>query len=120
MTTETAPGWEITEDKISEGEFPSRVGTADGAVLDTDTYEFRLYDDDGILYYVGRANPPAYWAGEDMEDGSLIKAWKWGEYDAGAIDLRIRLEVLHELDPKAAEILAGTWAERDGWISLFA
>jgi hypothetical protein len=113
----TPPAWKITHDLITEGvsDLPSRVGTAQGTFSNGETrYEFRLFDDDGEHYYSGECNEAAYWA---EGEGSLMQAWQWGEYDAGAVHCRVKLEDLAKLDPKAAEIL--TPYAVDGWVGLF-
>jgi hypothetical protein len=114
----TPPAWTITEDKLTNGTdgICSRVGTSQGTFSNGETrYEFRLLDDDQEVYYVGQCNEAAYWA-EDGE-GALIQAWKWGEYDAGAVHCMVKLDDLLRIDPKAATILAQY--ERQGWVGLF-
>lgn len=44
-------------------------------------YEFRLYDDDGELYYTGFA--------ADTGEG-ILNAFDWGMYYAGSTDLRMQ------------------------------
>lgn len=118
------PGWKITKDRLFDPKWdtPSRVGTADGGEEDL-TWPFRLYDDDGTLYYEGFCNEAAYEAGDEMGDGTLYKAWKWGEYDAGCTDLRLRLKDLEGYYPPDSDVLR-IYRERiarpDGWCSIFA
>ena len=45
--------------------------------------KFRLYDDDGILYYTGYAAD---------EVGALVDAWEWGAAYAGATYQEILVE----------------------------
>jgi hypothetical protein len=120
----TPPAWKITRDLINDSGAgggademtPSRAGWGQGTFNEGEPrYPFRLFDDDGEHYYSGECNEAAYWA--DDVDGSLLQAWKWGEYDAGAVHCRVKLTDLEQLDPRAAEILAKYAV--DGWVGLF-
>ena len=121
---QTLPGWKITEDKLFDPKWDEKpaTGTADGSE-DGLTIPFRLYDDDGELYYVGLCNEESYLAGDDHPDeGTLYKAWKWGEWFAGCTDLRLRLsdlEQIHGSDSKTYEIFRDKIARPDGWCSIF-
>lgn len=83
--------WIITEDHLDLGpDFPSRVGVESlhppelngGAPI-----RFKLYDDDGELYYSGICDPAAL--DEDESADSLYACLQWAMGDAGATDLRI-------------------------------
>jgi hypothetical protein len=57
-----------------------------------DVVSFRLYDDDGELYYTGEIDREAHDNAEDGAVGSLYEALQWGAYYAGCTDLRTRSE----------------------------
>lgn len=65
------PAWIITEDHINPKE-PTKRLTASYQV-DTYPVKFRLFDDDGILYYEGRART----------QDDVIQAHDWGMGYAG-------------------------------------
>ena len=46
-------------------------------------YEFRLYDDDGELYYIGRV----YDSTGEYDEELLYEIFKWGAYDSGTARL---------------------------------
>lgn len=115
--------WKITEDKISDGDLPTRVGWGQGTLSPDDvTYEFKLYDDDGEHYYSGVCNAESYGYADDGRDGSLYNAWRWAETDAGATDLRMKLvdlERIHGAESSTAAIFRDKIARLDGWCSIF-
>lgn len=72
----------ITKDHIAENDEPSAVTELpDCFVRREGMLDFRLYDDDGILYFEGFC-PEQY-----LED-----AWQWGAWYAGATRLDARLD----------------------------
>jgi hypothetical protein len=85
--------WIIDRDYINGGEgdtCPSRVGTASlGPDLHGETFRFRLLDDDGEVYYGGRYDQAA--ADNDDDTGGLYEANQWGMYDAGAVNLEVKV-----------------------------
>lgn len=80
--------WMITKDhECGPGE-ESAAGTCSvGPPLTGKTHSFRLYDDDGILYYTGLVDDAGI--DDDDTDAGLYTAYKWGEWYAGATDLRL-------------------------------
>lgn len=81
--------WIITEDKITEDAKDSAVGVGQGDLAGK-TYEFRLYDDDGELYYVGKVDQIG--VDDDTDEGGLYNAWLWGMSDSGTTELRMSAE----------------------------
>ena len=85
------PGWIITRDHLStpEDDWPSAVGTSgpSGYEGETGTDElpipFKLYDDDGELYYTGRMNEAAMDCFGDGRD----PLYGYGMPNAGAVRL---------------------------------
>jgi hypothetical protein len=81
-------GWIITKDHLKKdtADWKSRVGyTSQGWDSETDslaTTKFRLYDDDGILYYEGRLIDDEW---GDSQDWAL----EWGKYDAGCTTIKV-------------------------------
>jgi hypothetical protein len=98
MTTKTTgPGWVITTDHIKDETEPEGSYLNAKGLMGPSTYEgdgnaddlpipFRLYDDDGELYYTGRMNEQAmdaFGSGEDPLYG-------FGMGNAGATELRYK------------------------------
>lgn len=87
-----ARAWIITKDHLSDGpadEF-NRVGfegprNAPESLLAQlrkgGGHHFRMYDDDGILYYEGRAT----WSATDVEEGAYGPLGDLGMPDAGCV-----------------------------------
>ena len=109
--------WKIDRDYINEREH-SKVGTASlGPDLAGDTFRFRLLDDDGEVYYGGVADGAA--AADDDAVGGLYEANQWGMYDAGAVNLEVKVAdgIAHGL---TARWFADEHGLADGdWISIY-
>lgn len=70
------------------------VPTGPAALQRVLEHTFKLYDDDGILYYTGRCDE---WAiDNDLAYGGLYQAYKWGESNAGTTDLKLLDKVTHK------------------------
>lgn len=114
--------WEITKDLVTEPEdgLPSRVGRSAG-MKQTHTaklFEFRMYDSNGELYYIGRCDQEAFH--DDESEGGLYSALQFAEWDAGATDLRLKLEdVLTMHDDERMQSIYKELARRDGWVSIY-
>jgi hypothetical protein len=82
-----AYAWKITRDHLydDETDLPSREGW--GRNLSTlktaKTNAFRIYDDDGILYYSGILI-------DDDDCESQTDALEWACWDAGATTIKVR------------------------------
>lgn len=104
--------WEITKDKIAESKRDSDVGTRspDGTAFNGPTFDFRIRDDDDIVYYVGKYDREAY---DDTDDspGNLYHALQWAAWNAGATDLQIRT--------RDANAFGDDRTGKDGWVSVF-
>ena len=79
MTSEY--NWIITKDYIGEGEENGITGPCDKSNHTDNETEFRMYDDDGVLYYSGKI-----WGDfdgfEPLDD--------FGEPNAGCTEIRLR------------------------------
>lgn len=77
--------WQITQDHIAEPGEPNRVGTGQNlaTLKDSKTVAFRIYDDDGVLYYSGRL------VDDDYAD-SQSEALAFATWDAGATTIKVR------------------------------
>jgi len=121
-----AAAWIITDDKLNAEEQYAeyrRAGYGEGTLVNGEpTFVFKLYDDDGELYFVGKCNADAYYADEN-DKGALYRAWQFGMADAGAVDLRLRLkdlETLHGSESPTYAIFRDAIARPDGSCSIFS
>lgn len=109
--------WKITKDHL--GDEPQAVGKGNGTPTEMKKSElitFKLYDDDGELYYSGVCDAEAY--DDDDDPAGLYGALQWGAWNAGCTDLRLKLEDVQRLAPGSAETYARL-ARQDGWVSIF-
>jgi hypothetical protein len=108
--------WRIDRDYLDGNTDDSRVGTGQGE-LGSETFRFRLLDDDQNVYYGGVADREA--AENDDEEGGLYQANKWGEWNAGAVwlEVRVRDAEAFGLYPGAKELTGKRDSE---WISIYA
>ena len=72
--------WIITADHLSEWEADKKQIEAEKTKHNL-TREFRLYDDDGELYYSG-------WYSDDIEDEFYIL--QWAMYDSGCTEMQTK------------------------------
>lgn len=72
--------WRITKDIIGEGEQNGYSNTDDKNTVLKD--KFRLYDDDGILYFEGESN------NQDQEAAFIPLDWAMGNYGCTYIEYR--------------------------------
>lgn len=81
--------WVITEDHRNKAEdtVPSRVGRGNfmKAIANVLTFQFRLYDDDGVLYYSGRCDDP-----QKFEESKALAPLNYGMADAGCTRMDYR------------------------------
>lgn len=104
--------WEITADEIAERPKDSDVGvrSPDGTAFNGPTFDFRIRDDDGEVYYLGKYDREAYDAIDDGP-GSLYHALRWAQWNAGATDLQIRT--------RDANAFGDDRKGERGWVSVF-
>lgn len=109
--------WKIDRDYLDGTTHESRVGTGQGE-LGAERFRFRLLDDDKNVYYGGVADRAA--AEDDMADGGLYEANRWGEWNAGAIWLEVKVK-----DADAFGLYPRSMATEDGltdddWVGIYA
>lgn len=82
--------WQITKDHLVDGtDLYAGVSGRDGVGQNLDglktstTIAFRIYDDDGVLYYSGRLV-------DDDDCESQSDALAFATYDAGATTIKVR------------------------------
>ena len=104
--------WEITEDRIAETKKDSDVGvrSPDGTAFEGKKFDFRILDDDGELYYLGKYDRES-WNDIDGSPGSLYHALQWAQWNAGATDLQIRT--------RDANAFGDNREGSKGWVSVF-
>jgi hypothetical protein len=97
-------GWIITRDYLDEEDpvdyLPSRVGTEGPRDFDWvdpvwgDATEFRMYDDDGVLYFEGMLllddNRTDVW-NEAEEEEAFGPLYDFGQPDSGCTEIRYKL-----------------------------
>lgn len=83
--------WQITIDFISHSDSKSAVGTGNPGNLKEDhvhyqlPYRFRLYDDDGVLYFEG--------ASSDRDSERAFDPLDWAQQDSGCTEIRYLIGV---------------------------
>lgn len=113
--------WIITKDHITEkGEDGFGELVSSGTATTKPKITFKIYDDDGELYYTGECDHDAFLTDDDGLPGALYQALRWATHNAGATDLRLKLSDVLELIPgeRMKAIYTGL-ARSDGWVSIY-
>lgn len=109
--------WKIERDYLDGGTDETCVGTCQGE-LGTETFRFRIKDDDGVVYYGGVADRAA--AEDDEAYGGLYEANRWGEWNAGApwLEVKVKDADAFGLYPRAMAAEAGL--TDDDWVGIYS
>lgn len=109
--------WKIDRDYLDGKTDDSRVGTGQGE-LGAERFRFRLLDDDQNVYYGGVADRAA--VDDDEAFGGLYEANRWGEWNAGAIWLEVKVADADRFDLYPRAMAAERGLKDTDWVGIYA
>ena len=83
----TRSGWTITKDHIGDGLEVGTLGPSDGTLTATEIikrgFHFKMYDDDGVLYYEGYST-------SNDDECAFGPLWDFGIPNAGCTGIKYK------------------------------